>query len=334
MFRFIKIVFVLSILKSSIFTVAAQKTNLDSSKANTPHVEWIKNWSDVESKKSGKFNSFFNAMILGIKQPKLIHPMSVYAFNNKDFLILDQSSKNLFHVQNDIGKLPQAFRNCIADFSSLIGLCCVPEKGFLFTDSQSNKIYELSLSGKKATVFNDSLILDQPTGIAYSSVKNEIWVIETKQHRISVLNLKGQLIKRIGTRGSGKGEFNFPTHLWIDNKGFAYVTDAMNYRIEIFNPEGEVVSAFGEIGDASGYFARPKGVAVDSYGNIYVVDGLSNVVQVFNDKGVFLYHFGQQGHENGQFWMPSGIFIDNQNFIYIADTYNSRIQIFQLKYLN
>jgi len=85
---------------------------------------------------------------------------------------------------------------------------------------------------------------------------------ETGAHRISVLNRKGEIIKRTGSRGNGPGEFNFPTFIWIDKLGNAYVVDSMNFRIQIFNKNGEFVSAFGEIGDATGYFARPKGIAI------------------------------------------------------------------------
>ena len=70
-------------------------------------------------------------------------------------------------------------------------------------------------------------------------------------------------------------EFNFPTFIWIDNKGIVYLVDTMNYRIQILDKTGNFIFSFGSIGDATGYFARPKGIATDSHGNIYVADGNS-----------------------------------------------------------
>ena len=46
---------------------------------------------------------------------------------------------------------------------------------------------------KKLIEFNDTNQLMQPTGLAYSAVNDEIWVVETGAHRISVFNRKGEL---------------------------------------------------------------------------------------------------------------------------------------------
>ncbi|MCX6268382.1 MAG: 6-bladed beta-propeller, partial [Bacteroidetes bacterium] len=238
-----------------------------------------------------------------------------------------QAACSIFQVQNDVGDIPHYLQKSDLKFSSLVGMCSNTFSEILFTDSFRKKVYRISPGKKKLQVLNDSLKLDQPTGIAYSELRGEIWVVETNAHRIAVLNGRGEIIKHIGSRGTKAGEFNYPTHIWIDKSGLVYVVDAMNFRIQVFNDSGEVVSVFGEPGDASGYFARPKGIATDSHGNIYLVDALFHVVQVFNIQGKFLYTLGRQGHGEGEFWMPSGIFIDKDNFVYIADSYNSRIQV-------
>jgi len=43
-----------------------------------------------------------------------------------------------------------------------------------------------------------------------------------------------------GRNGSEAGEFNFPTHIWIDKTGRLSVTDAMNFRIQLFSPDGHI----------------------------------------------------------------------------------------------
>lgn len=315
------------------FDVIAQdsKTDLKLTATNSPHVEWVKNWPSADNEhKSKKFKDRLNSLFFGIKPPQLSNPVAVLAFNPDDFWVLDQGNKTVFQVQNEVGDIPHPVLKSGFDLSSLVGICTGPNSGILFTDSHAQKIYMISPGNKKLRCLNDTMLLEQPTGIAYSPVKKEVWVVETKAHRITVLNENGELIKRIGHRGNAPGEFNYPTHIWIDTQGFVYITDAMNFRIQVLNAEGEVISVFGEAGDASGFIARPKGIATDSFGNIYCVDALFHVVQVFDMKGNFLYKFGNQGHGNGEFWMPSGIFIDSRDFIYVADTYNSRVQIFQL----
>ncbi|MCX6276994.1 MAG: 6-bladed beta-propeller [Bacteroidetes bacterium] len=300
-----------------------------------PHVIWIKQWPSPDKKReSHTFKARFNSIFLGKKPLVLSKPVSVLAFNPDDFWILDQGAGSVFHVQGDMGDIPHYIRKSDFELSSLVGMCSASTAGILFTDSGAKKVFRISPDKKKIEILNDSLTLDQPTGIAWSAVTNEIWVVETNAHRITVLNEKGEIVKRIGSRGASKGEFNYPTHIWIDKTGMVYIVDAMNFRIQVFEPFGEVVSVFGQQGDASGYFARPKGIATDSHGNIYIADALFHVVQVFDLKGNFLYKFGAQGRGAGEFWMPSGIYIDNNDFIYVADCYNSRIQVFQLVYGN
>jgi DNA-binding beta-propeller fold protein YncE len=314
-------------------SVSGQETDLNQrlAPAQFPRVDWVKNWPSEDSRQVSKnFRNRFSAIVFGTKTPRLSNPVAVFAISPDNFLVLDQANKTVFQVEKGVGDITHPVLKTNMDLSSLVGICQGPNGSRLFTDSHAQKIYRISPESKKLQYMNDSLTLEQPTGIAYSALKREIWVVETKSHCISVINEKGERIKRIGHRGSASGEFNYPTHIWIDTKGYVYITDAMNFRIQVLNPDGEVISAFGEAGDASGFLARPKGVATDSFGNIYVVDALFNVVQVFDINGNFLYKFGSQGHGNGEFWMPSGIFIDAENYIYVADTYNSRVQIFQL----
>lgn len=298
---------------------------------NYPQIEWINSWPSEDNKpKKKNFKDQFKSVVLGKKTPVLSNPVSIFVNSADEFWVLDQGNKTVFQVKNGVGDIPHSIAKSDHDFSSLVGICASAGSGVLFTDSKTQKIYRISPEKKKLEVLNDTMVLEQPTGIAYSSEKKEIWVVETKAHRIAVLNEKGELIKRIGSRGNAPGEFNYPTHIWINSKGNIYINDAMNFRIQVLNPEGAVISVFGEAGDASGYLARPKGIATDSFGNIYVVDALFHVVQVFDIKGNLLYKFGKQGHGNGEFWLPSGIFIDASDTIYVADTYNSRIQIFKL----
>jgi DNA-binding beta-propeller fold protein YncE len=309
------------------------KVKLDSLQLEYAHVEWLSSWNSVNSKQSSKaFKSRFNTIIFGIKSPVLSNPVSIFARDTNNFWIMDQGNKTVFHVQNGVGEIPHQIIKAKPTLASLVGICSGPNSGILFTDSKSEKIYRISSGKSGLQLLNDTLKLDQPTGIAYSPEKKEIWVLETKAHRISVLSEDGRLLRRIGKRGSSPGEFNYPTHIWMDKNGLVYVTDAMNFRIQVLNTEGQVVSVFGKAGDSTGFLARPKGIATDSYGNIYVVDALFHAVQVFDLKGNFLYTFGSQGHNQGEFWMPNGIFIDQQDNIYVADTYNSRVQIFKLIY--
>lgn len=300
-------------------------------KTRKAEIQWIGQWPSAKSKSQKKeIKQQIKDILIGKKKQELSKPVSILAYNQNLFWILDQENNAIFKVINEAGKIPHFIEKKKNNFSSLVGICNFHNNEILFTDSYSNKIFLINSEKKECTILNDSLKLDKPTGIAYSPDKKEIWVVETGAHRIIVLNEKGEIIKKIGSRGTARGEFNFPTHIWIDKKENVYVVDAMNFRVQVFNKDGEIISVFGSNGNSPGYFSSLKGIATDSYGHIYISDALFNVVQIFDINGNFLYTFGSQGHEDGQFWMPSGIYIDSDNKIYVADSYNSRIQIFQL----
>lgn len=295
-------------------------------------VSYVKSYPD--KKMLNKKRSFFkkiNDVVFGSSEIGIAKPVAILIDSLEHYWILDQEAKSIFEGDTKGYKVPKFIHKSEVDLASLVSICRYSDNSFLVTDSYLNKVFVLDPKEKKFYSLNDSLAFLRPTGIVYSPLTQKIWVAETGNHRLQILDKSGRVEKTIGTRGVGRGEFNFPTSMAIDNEGNVYVVDAMNFRIEIFNKEGEFLSMFGENGDGTGSFASPKGIALDSYNNIYVVDALFNVVQIFDKKGNFLYNFGSQGQGDGQFWMPSGIFIDKNDHIFIADTYNSKIQEFQLK---
>ncbi|MEN8229894.1 MAG: 6-bladed beta-propeller [Bacteroidota bacterium] len=301
-------------------------------------IQWVSQYPAIKDnrksghkeRKSRQKRNWFTDLIFGKKADDLVKPMSVVAINPDTFWVADQGTGSMLQVFNQVGEITQFRNKPVENIPSIVGSCFIPGNKILFTDSKLNQIFRFNPAANELQLLNDSITLEQPTGIAYSAVNRQIWVVETKAHRLAVLDANGELIKHVGGRGNAPGAFNFPTYLWIDQSGMVYVVDAMNFRIQIFDRNGEYLSSFGKIGDASGYFSRPKGVATDSFGHIYVSDALFHVVQVFDRTGKLLYTFGTQGQEKEEFWMPTGIYIDKENFIYIADSYNSRIQVFQL----
>ena len=313
------------------FFVIITQSNAQTTTTNKHVIQWVGQFPMANKTAKTKKSGWISRFLFGKKNDfEIIKPVAILASSPQDFSILDQGSGTIFNIKDNHKKIPKILKKNKTNFPSLVSFSALPNYEILFTDSRLNKIFKLNEKEKKLVVLNKNLQLQQPTGIAYSKITNEIWVVETAAHKISILNEKGELIKTIGKRGVAPGEFNFPTDIWIDNSGKAYVIDSMNFRIQIFDKNGEIISIFGEPGNATGYFARPKGIATDSFGNIYITDVLYHTVQVFDISGNYLYKFGEQGRGKGQFWMPFGIYIDATNFIYVTDSYNSRIQIFKL----
>ncbi len=266
--------------------------------------------------------------VFGQGEQNLIKPVNITAIDSNIYWILDQQLKTIITV--DIKNKIFERINFSEELNSLVGLCRINNSSLLFTDSQKNAIYFYEIEAEKMKIINNSPRINRPTGIAYSEIKKEVWCVQTGNHTILILDENGNIKKSLGLRGTGDGEFNFPTHIWIDSNGYVYIVDSMNYRVQVFDLDGKFIKMFGEQGDATGYLASPKGIAVDSFGNIYIVDALFHSVQIFDINGNYLNSFGSQGKRENKFWLPQGIFIDKNNKIYVSDSYNSRVQIYQL----
>ena len=196
-------------------------------------------------------------------------------------------------------------------------------------DSALHRVCVFGLTGEFVIAFGESY-LTRPSGIAYHPDRQELYVSDTGAHRIVVFHPSGRYLRTMGSRGTGPGQFNFPTHLWVDSGGRLLISDTLNYRIQIVSLEEGTFTTWGEHGDRPGYFGHPGGVATDRNGHVYVTDRQFENVQIFDRYGRILMAFGKEGHDPGDFWLPSGLTIDERNWIYVADTFNKRIQVFEI----
>lgn len=170
----------------------------------------------------------------------------------------------------------------------------------------------------------------RPTGLAWDAKTKLLYVVDTLANEVCVFDpASGRMVLRFGSHGTNPGQFNYPTHIFLDHTGKIYVTDSLNFRVQIFDMKGKYLSHIGKLGDASGHMAVPKGVGVDSFGHIYIVDSYFSAVQIFDQEGRYLLSIGGPGKESGQFQVPTGLTVDSENKIYVCDSLNNRVQILQ-----
>jgi sugar lactone lactonase YvrE len=236
------------------------------------------------------------------------------------------------YVADSVGGVIHAFNIERSEYStikvgatSLIGLAAVGDR-LVVTDSVAARVICLDLKGRVvwSRGKNDGFV--RPTGVAASATT--IYVVDTMENRVVMLTLDGTVAGWFGSRGSGPGQFNFPTNVVRTADGRVLVTDTLNFRVQVFDGVGRPLSMFGRLGDGPGDLDKPKGIATDSGGHVYVVEGLNDVVQVFDPDGRLLLVFGGSGGGPGQLWLPSGITIAN-DVVYVADAANRRVQMYE-----
>ena len=285
--------------------------------------------SDLGIKKSA-WNRLLS-IVAGSVDDVMIRPMAVAATDDNKIIYVADPDAQCVHRYD----LARARYECLRLGKNKLPVFPVgldiTDDGWLFvSDSQQGQLLQMAPGEKQLESFYAGEKLDQPTGIVWDSVSQRLYVTDTGNQSILVFDRDGDLKKTFGERGSGPGQFNFPTYLWVDSaSNELLVTDSLNFRVQRFGTDGVFLHTFGENGDKPGSFSRPKGVATDSYGHVYVVDALMHSMQIFNPNGELLLAVGGQGQGEGQFWLPNGIFITDDDMIFVADSYNKRVQVFR-----
>ena len=122
------------------------------------------------------------------------------------------------------------------------------------------------------TFGNGPLQFRYPTGIVVNTVNSKIYMSDSSNNRIQVLNSDLTFSSSFGQRGSGEGQFDQPRGITCDSAGKLYVADRKNNRIQVFTAEDKFLRMFGEFGSGRGELNYPMGVAVDSNNMVYTAE--------------------------------------------------------------
>jgi len=179
------------------------------------------------------------------------------------------------------------------------------------------------LDGKEPNFFS-------PTGIALDPVGN-IYICDTRNHRVQVLTPDGNLESVFGKLGSGDEDLNLPSGIASNNPLRIFVSDSNNHCIKIFNFNGRLLDKWGKKGSGDGELNFPMGLWLDSREWLWVADSRNHRISVFDSSGKFITKFGSLGKGNGEMNTPTSVVVDRIDQIFVADSQNSRIAVFQLE---
>lgn len=158
----------------------------------------------------------------------------------------------------------------------------------------------------------------------------EVFVADGKANLIKVYDPDGLPIRSFGGSGSGPGEFDFPSTVWVSPYGEVFVGDQNNDRVQVFDRQGAFLRCFGAQGGGDRNFGRIQGLRGDAIGRIYVADAFQSHVKVFDGAGAELAVIGSIGDHPGQFRTPFGLVIDGHNRLFVSSVNSGRIEVFGL----
>ena len=303
----------------------------------TARVEFVRNIvSDQDLSVDTTFSQRLFSFLSGAKPKtnRIVEPMGlVVSDDGKRLYVSDFAHLAVFifdFENNSFAKIGAQER-----LARPVGLALDGEENLYVVEQEKKGISVFDRQGQKVR-FITSPDIERPTGIAIDRDRGRIYLADTGHtksvtHEVVMFDLRGQRLGAVGAgKGSGSGQFLFPTYLAVDKTGNLYVTDTLNSRVQMFDPEGRYLKTFGSRGSAWGMFDKPKGVALDNFGNVYVADSGWSNVQIFNQKGQVLLFFGGRGPIPGMMKNPTAVAIDGNNQIYVADYLNHRIGVYRL----
>ncbi|MFC1529604.1 NHL repeat-containing protein [Gemmatimonadota bacterium] len=164
-----------------------------------------------------------------------------------------------------------------------------------------------------------------------------IYVCDSREHRIQVFDPEGRYLRTIGREGRGPGEIMRPKAVGIGPDGRLYVQDDLNYRISIFQPGGRFVDSF----HYDGFMGEH--LSFDGKGNILLhrwtrsddQEGDLPVVSAYSGRGRLTGEFGertvelQQGIDGRPKFASNGFEQFEEDLIVIFPSWPYRLEFYR-----
>ena len=160
------------------------------------------------------------------------------------------------------------------------------------------------------------------------AITNNGHLVVAEKHSISVRDLHGKPIRKIGQLEDGWQRIDFdPTGVIMGDDDVIFVADLASHRLLKMSCDGKLLQAVGGEGAGPGQFIYPDGLTLVS-NKVFVCDQYNHRVQMFDTELNLLGSFGTRGSGNGEFNCPCDIAADREGWLYVTDSDNHRVQVF------
>jgi DNA-binding beta-propeller fold protein YncE len=166
--------------------------------------------------------------------------------------------------------------------------------GNLYTmDTVNQRVVETQPDGSTVRAcgqrgFGQAGDFNWPRGVAVDQASGNIWIADTKQNDVQVIQADCTPLLRIQNPKNPLETFSAPSSLaFRDSDGTIWLADTGNNRVVSFDAAtGQPVASFGGRGSGAGDFNSPSGVAVDpTTGRIVVADTANSRLVELTDTG-------------------------------------------------
>ena len=174
-----------------------------------------------------------------------------------------------------------------------------PPPGTGKADVPANIYIMLDTSGSMGGIVYSVGRMYYPQDVGVDSNGN-VYVVESRNHRVRKYDSAGNFIKSIGTRRFDTG-LHYPQRIHIDANDNFYVSGL--YRVQKFNSDGVHKKTFSGLSNTTG-------IAVDTAGNVYANN--TNSIQKWNSSGTQLATLSVSS-AYGLDWHGGSVYVTDKN---------------------
>ena len=168
--------------------------------------------------------------------------MGIALCDNGDYIITEDTQHCVLRIgQNGATKwVVGSYGDGPNEFDCPRGVCILSDGRVVVADSRNNRLQVLNADTGAVVgtiARTDGQAWKRPFGIAIDA-QGLIYVVEYENHRVVVITAVGQVVRTLGSRGSGPGQLQYPMGVTVDGDGNVIVGDHDNRRIVVFCPDG------------------------------------------------------------------------------------------------
>ncbi|XP_078658167.1 uncharacterized protein LOC144903657 [Branchiostoma floridae x Branchiostoma belcheri] len=186
------------------------------------------------------------------------------------------------------------------------------------------EVKKFSPSGELLHKFPLGEYCTRPYGLAVQR-DGRVVVADRDKHSIFLFEADGTLVKQVGGKGKGEGQFDEPHFVCVDKEDNIIVTDYGNSRVQVFDRNLNYKHKFGQYGRQPQDMCGPSGVSADSRGNIVLANiggitggiGHSEKLQVFRPDGTWVSTISSDGDKLNE---PHGVAVTEDGHVFVSDT--------------
>ncbi len=199
------------------------------------------------------------------------------------------------------------------------GVAVTPDSNIIVTDD--HRVTMLTLEGILLAQFGDkqpghsTTSLNYPVGIAIHHTTGDVYVADSKNDRIVVLD------PNLSFRYEFSNTIREPSDVAFDNNGYLYVTQYKIDHVTKYSSNGVPCGIIGSRGKKPGYLMHPVSLAIRN-NEVYVCENGNDRISIFTLDGEFLHLFLERDS------LLTSIAVSHNEYIYISDCNNGRVIIY------